>query len=82
MTARAFADVIASGRYSHRSFIAGVDAALARAGCVPDASVRPDREIGRRLRRGLWRRRLRARGRVLKDAEFPGRHTLRTLLGR
>lgn len=84
ITGRAYDDLIASGRWSYRSFVAGVDEHLSLAAGVgqtlPAAvreaiagSVRQDAPVDRALAQARWR---------LRTARFPGREAAASLYRR
>jgi hypothetical protein len=60
ITTRAYDDLIASGRYSYASFVAGVDAELAAAGLSTEAAPADVGALRSALRQGALRRRARA----------------------
>lgn len=74
ITGRAYDDLIASGRYSYASFVAGVDEHLAEHGLQTgqiDQACRA--EIADRLHRRRALSRFVARGRYFRTRPFPGR---------
>jgi len=84
LTENAHRDLIASGRYSYAAFVEGFDQMLLDAGLTPALPARAARTIGRRVRRGERRRRLRlfVAYRVmppLRTADYPGKHAARAL---
>ena len=78
VTDRAYADLIASGRYSYSSFVRSFDEDLAAAGFAPASDETRRREIAALLTRGTALRRLRAHGRPFYRRAVP--HPLRVRL--
>jgi hypothetical protein len=81
ITRNAYADLIASGRYSYQKFIAGFDQVLREAGVVPQPnSTRPETAMIR-MSRELRRLELRARKNHFMYNDFPGRRPLAAVGG-
>ncbi len=76
LTENAYADMIASGRYSYQNFIAAFDSELKRAGLFPCNDSRDTARVAQLLERGMPFRKIRARCRSLLHRPFPGRKAL------
>jgi hypothetical protein len=77
ITERAYDDLIASGRYSYRAFVAGFDKHLAELGLRDGGlSDEDERAIRTRIARGRAVRRVAAQIRTLPSRPFPGRRAL------
>jgi len=82
LTGNAYRDLIASGKYSYRNFIAGFDEVLREAGLSRDVPTEEAARITARLRRDRLTLELRARKNALRyHSDFPGRRAL-VLLGK
>jgi hypothetical protein len=82
LTGNAYRDLIASGKYSYRNFIAGFDEVLLAAGLSKDVAAEEAARITARLRRDRLTLELRARKNALRyHSDFPGRRAL-ALLGK
>lgn len=73
----AYRDLIASDRYSYRSFIEGFDHLLLDAGLTPMISSQTVSDVDRLLRQDRLRRELRGRVLATRYRQFPGRSLLR-----
>jgi hypothetical protein len=90
MTERAYRDLIASGRYSYRSFVRGFDEELRQSAAIsPDVSSKEAARVTSLLRKGGARRYVRAWAEhkrvmrwvgVVRGYPFPGRETLKSVL--
>jgi hypothetical protein len=81
LTENAYRDLIASGRYSYRKFIAEFDNILLEAGLAPAAEAEPAAMITESLNREARFLELRTRKNMLLYKAFPGRTAL-ALVGR
>jgi hypothetical protein len=80
LTGNAYRDLIASGVYSYRSFIAGFDEVLSEAGLSADVAPEEAARITARLKRDRLTLELRLRKNALRyHTEFPGRRALSAL---
>jgi len=80
LTANAYRDLIASGRYSYRSFIEAFDDELLRAGLSPELSPAAAAGVDRLLAKGHIYRQACARVRAMRYVSFPGRAAMRSVV--
>ena len=73
LTERSYDDLIASDRFSYRTFLRGFDDHLARKNIVPSRRVEGDDQVQRQLNRGSWIGRGRAAAMWALRQPFPGR---------
>ncbi len=77
LTENAHRDLIASGKYSYRSFIEGFDAELLKEGMRPEVTADEAAAISKRLERDRVYLELRTRGnQLIYHRKFPGRRVL------
>lgn len=76
ITERAYADLIASGRFSYRRFMSEFDEHLARVGVGDSLNPAQRQELDRRFARWRRRRRPAAAARNLRHRPFAGRESL------
>jgi hypothetical protein len=82
LTENAHRDLIASGKYSYRSFIEGFDAELLKEGMRPEVTADEAAAISKRLERDRVYLELRTRGnQLIYHRKFPGRRVLAMLGG-
>jgi hypothetical protein len=80
LTENAYRDLIASGTYSYRGFMAGFDAELRAQGFEPTLSAAEIQQVDACLKQGRVLRRIGATARSLCHRPFPGRSVLRSVL--